>query len=267
MPKIKVGNINMYYEVQGQGDPVLMLMGGSFPIGAGGVLWGPLLPAISSEYEVIIHDNRGTGWTDAPDYPYTFKMMADDSAGLMDALGFESAHIIGYSFGSMIAQHFALDHPEKVISLVLMDGVPLPLVPESVAAAEMLVAGWPQAMADVGRLVWFVPEFRDNNPQMVDDIVAKFLKFAGPGYGFKHQLEGALIHDTLERLPQIKAPTLVMDGDQDYLVPLEIFKDMASRIPNAELVVMEGVGHMFGWEVPERVSKIILDFLKRHPKK
>ena len=265
MPTAKVGDINIYYEVLGRGEPVLMIQGGSFP--SHGEMWGPLLPALAREYECIIFDNRGAGWTDAPDYPYTFPMMGDDGANLLDYLGFKKVHLIGYSFGSMIAQHCILDHPEKFHSLVLMDGQHIPIVPDAVAAADALVDGWPEAMAQVGALVWFVPEFRDKNPQVVADVVEKFLASAGPKHGFKHQLEASATHSTIERLSQIKVPTLVIDGDQDYLAPLELFKDMHSKIPNAELVLLDGVGHLFPFEDPERTNKAILDFLRRHPMK
>ncbi|MBM3120328.1 MAG: alpha/beta fold hydrolase, partial [Chloroflexi bacterium] len=115
MPTAKVGDINIYYESHGDGEPLLLIQG----YGQYSGHWAPLIPSFSREYRVISFDNRGTGRSDKPDIPYTMKMMADDVKRLLDAIGIDSAHVFGVSMGGMIAQEFALNHPDKLISLIL----------------------------------------------------------------------------------------------------------------------------------------------------
>src|ERR1044071_6561394 len=115
MPSVRVGEISMYYIEAGRGEPLVLVMG----LGAGHLAWGFQVPAFAERYRVIAFDNRGAGQTDAPDHPYTTRMMADDTVGLMDALGVERAHVLGVSMGGMIAQEIALDHPDRVRSLQL----------------------------------------------------------------------------------------------------------------------------------------------------
>src|SRR5918999_4111134 len=113
MPKVRVGDIEMFYVEAGRGDPLVLIMGFS----GDHLAWGFQLPAFAERYRVIAFDNRGAGQTDTPDHPYTTRMMADDTVGLMDKLGVGHAHVLGASMGGMIAQELALHHPERVRSL------------------------------------------------------------------------------------------------------------------------------------------------------
>ncbi|MCK4963645.1 MAG: alpha/beta fold hydrolase, partial [Dehalococcoidia bacterium] len=115
MPTTKVGDINMYYEVHGEGEPLLLIMG----LGSDLTSWIFQIPEFSKKYQVIAFDNRGVGRTDAPDVPYSTAMMADDTTGLLDALGIEKAHVLGLSMGGFIAQELAVKYPQRVKSLVL----------------------------------------------------------------------------------------------------------------------------------------------------
>jgi len=113
MPYAKNGDINIYYEVHGEGEPLAMIMG----YGGDLTRWSRILPYLSKDYKAIIFNNRGIGQTDKPDIPYTIKMMAADLAGLLDTIGIKAAHIFGVSMGGMKAQQFALDYPQKVVCL------------------------------------------------------------------------------------------------------------------------------------------------------
>ena len=115
MPKVRVGDIEMHYVEAGAGAPLVLIMGFSGDYTA----WGLQIRAFAERHRVIAFDNRGTGQTDTPDAPYTTRMMADDTAGLLDALGIDRAHLIGISMGGMIAQELALAYPERVSSLHL----------------------------------------------------------------------------------------------------------------------------------------------------
>ena len=115
MPKVRVGDIEMYYAEAGSGEPLLLIMG----FGGDHLAWAFQVPTLAQRHRVIAFDNRGAGQTDAPDHPYTTRMMADDACGLLDALNIDRAHVIGVSMGGMIAQELALNHPDRLRSLHL----------------------------------------------------------------------------------------------------------------------------------------------------
>jgi pimeloyl-ACP methyl ester carboxylesterase len=117
MPTIKVGDISIYYEVHGEGEPLLLISG----LGRDLTAWMFQTPEFSKKYRVIAFDNRGIGRTDAPDMPYSTEMMANDTVGLMNALSIEETHILGLSMGGQIAQYLAFKYPKRVRSLILAD--------------------------------------------------------------------------------------------------------------------------------------------------
>ncbi len=268
MPTVKVGDISIYYEVHGEGEPLLLIMGYGHNSGH----WFSQIPGLSQEYGVIAFDNRGTGRSDKPDIPYTIEMMARDAAGLLEALGIDAAHIYGVSMGGMIAQEFALRHPDKVLSLVLgctTPGGSNTILPDAEAMdllfdTERMKRLTPEQGARETLPFLCNQEFIDNNPDIVEQYVSKTVEHVTPLHGFMRQAEAIMKHDTYDRLPQIKAPTLVIAGTADRLVPVGNSRILASRIPNAELVILENMGHFFFMEALEEASKAILDFLGRH---
>jgi 3-oxoadipate enol-lactonase len=265
MPTVKANDINIYYEIHGEGEPLLMIQGYSFYSGH----WFTLVPEMAKEFRVIIFDNRGTGRTDKPEAPYTMKMMAADAKGLLDTLGIDKANVFGVSMGGMIAQEFALTYPDKVFNLIIgcsncggtKQVLPTPEAlaflfdPEmaklSVAERARLTAPW----------IW-TQDFVDNNPQAVELLVSVTAKYPTPPQGYAGHASAIAGHDTCDRLPQIRVPTLVIAGDSDRLIPNENSKIIASKIPGAELVIVKNAGHGFT-QSPE-AAKAILDFLKRH---
>jgi len=265
MPKAKVGDINIYYEVHGEGEPLVLIMGASGTT----AWWGPQIPLLSQEYKVVVFDNRGIGHSDAPDFPYTTKMMADDTVGLMDALGIDSAHIFGFSMGGLIAQELALNYPQRVVSLVLAGtGYGGSVLPEEARTLSRQAAAMP--LEDIVHMMppmVFTMEYVEGNPKAIEEFIVRVLEKPAPPHGRLHQTEAVDAHDTYDRLPHIKAPTLVIGGEKDGLVAIEHQKEFASRLENAEFVELEGCGHLFFLQKPEEVSKFVLDFLRRHPKK
>jgi 3-oxoadipate enol-lactonase len=266
MPTVKAGDINIYYEIHGDGEPLLMIQG----YGQYSGHWAALVPPFSKEYRVIIFDNRGTGRSDKPEVPYTIKMMAADVKGLLDAIGIDKAHVLGVSMGGMVAQEFALNYPEKVISLVLgctLCGGKRQIIPTK-EALEFLFSPEMSKLSVEERARVTVPwlwtkEFIDKHPEAVEWYVETTMKYPTSPQGFSGQAQAMVSHDACDRLPQIKAPTLVIVGDADRLIPMDNSKMIASLISGAELVVIPDAGHGFS-EVPEAAAAI-LDFLKRHP--
>ena len=267
MATVKVNDINIYYEIHGEGPPLVLIMG----LGGDLTRWYRILPILSREFRVITFDNRGAGRSDKPDIPYTMEMMADDIAGLLDVTGIEAAHVFGVSMGGMIAQHFGLRHPQRATSLILGctrcggahsiaddAGASRLLNPERLRtmsaeerARELLPALWSQ-------------EFIDNNPDIVEEHIAITSKYPIDEASYTRQMQAANDHDTYERLPEINRPTLVITGEDDRLIPAENSRILASRIPGAELVILEGAGHGFHSQKNEETCKIITDFMKRH---
>jgi 3-oxoadipate enol-lactonase len=273
MPKVKVGDINMYYEIHGSGEPLAFISGlGSTTEGAKQLL---RLPVLSREYRVVLFDNRGAGRSEAPDAPFTFNTMADDLAGLLDAIGVDSAHIMGASMGGGIAQHFALRHPRMVISLVLMCAScgGTHRIPSDDEYTRLSNSPELLKMPMKERSKLMLPflvnqDFIDKNPKIVQRFLTKRtqIKYPTPPQGYMRHRQAIMAHDTYERLTEIKAPTLVINGDADRVVPVENARILASRIPNAELKIFKNTGHGM-IEAGEELNRIILDFLRRHSTK
>lgn len=264
----KVGDINIDYEVHGEGEPLVLIMG----YGSNSRAWFLNVPAFSKEYRVVVFDNRGTGLTDKPDIPYTMEMMADDTIGLLDSIGIDVAHILGVSMGGFIAQNIALRYPERIISLILactQCGSTQQIAPDPEVLAYLSDFERMQRLTVEERARQLLShivsqQFIDNNPDIVKQFVVKRADYPTPPHGLTRQWEAIAGHATYDRLPEIKAPTLVIAGDADKLLPVENSRILADRIPNAELVLLENMGHGFFIEAADEVHKTVIDFLKRH---
>ncbi len=268
MPAVKVGDINIYYETHGEGEPLVLIMGYGGHVGH----WFRLIPLLSRNYCVVAFDNRGTGRSDKPDMPYTMEMMAGDTAGLLAAIGIDTAHIFGVSMGGCIAQQFALCYPEKVASLILGGthcGVSNLVKLEKSSGNylhdfELIERQTPEEH-ERGMLDYLVSrEFIRNQKDIVDQYITKVTEYVTPIHALIAQYEAIMGFDNYDRLPEIQAPTLVLCGDTDKMVSPENSRLLASRIPNARLIMLEGIGHGFFLEAVEQSAKVIMDFLKRH---
>ena len=268
MPTVKVNDINIYYETHGEGEALVLIMG----YAGSSAAWLRQIPGLSQEYRVVAFDNRGTGRSDKPDIPYTMEMMAGDIAGLLDAIGIDAAHMYGVSMGGAIAQHFALGYPERVISLILgcaMCGGAHSIMPDTEAMTVLFDFERMQQMTPEERFREALPflfsqEFIDDNPDIIEQFMVKSVEYITPPHGYTRQAEATMGHDTYDRLPHIKAPTLVIVGDADKIVPVENSRILASRIPGAELVILDNKGHGFFIEAADEANKAILDFMRKH---
>ncbi len=265
----KVGDINLYYEVHGKGEPLVLVMG----YGLHGGHWYAIRDKLAREYRVIVFDNRGTGRSDKPEMPYTAKMMAGDVVGLLDALDIGAANVFGISMGGMIAQEFALNYPDRLNNLILgctfCGGTKaIPLDPECVAFFSNPEL-YTLSIEDMARatIPWlWNKEFIENNPAASERFIATCCEYPTPLQTFMSHQNAILTHDTYDRLPDIKAPTLIIAGSGDRQIPYENSKLLASMIPNAELAIIENAGHVFFTDSAEKTVKIVLDFLRRHSK-
>jgi len=262
LPQARVGEIKMYYEVYGEGEPLLLIMG----LGSDLTGWIFQTPELSQKYRVVAFDNRGAGRTDAPDVPYTIRMMADDTVGLMDVLGIDKAHVLGISMGGYIAQEMAIKYPRRARSLILVTTSAGPYLLET-----HIVTAWVEAaLKGVSQKTFFqlmLPFiftdkfFEDSDMvQMAVDMIAA-RSSATPDHALVRQLMACLEHDARGRLSQITVPTLVVAGQDDILVPFTLSQELAAGIPDARLVVLEGGGHGFNTDNPDRFNQAVLEFL------
>ncbi len=199
-------------------------------------------------------------------------MMADDLAGLLDALGIKAAHICGESFGGMIAQHFVLNYPQKVTSLILRCttcGGPhsAPRDPEYLKLnTDPEIQKLPEEERNRRSMPFMVSRaYIDSHPRAYEEFFGsrKPLKYPTTPLGYKRLGEVMDKHDTYNRLPEIKAPTMVIQGDADRVLNPANGRILASRIPGAELAIIKDAGH-FLFEAPEEFNKLALQFLKKH---
>jgi len=263
VPKVKVNDIQVYYEVRGEGFPLVMITG----LSGNTDWWDPrVIRGLSKNFKIVLFDNRGAGRTDVTDRECTIRLFADDTAGLMDALRISRAHVLGVSMGGMIAQELALNYPEKVEKLVLCSTTcgGAKSLPPSQEVLDVLTADASVLSAEeVARMVvplCFTKDFIDNNPDYVELMIRQILKAPISDEAYRRQLNAIMQFDTYDRLSQIKAPTLVLRGKRDILIPPENGSILAKAIPNAKLANLERSAHLLTEDM-EEVIHVITEFL------
>jgi pimeloyl-ACP methyl ester carboxylesterase len=262
MEKVTVGDIDMCYQVIGEGHPLVMIMG----LTANMDWWDPeLLESLSKRYRVLIFDNRGAGRTDAPPGEFTIKQFADDTAGLMDALGFDHAHVMGVSMGGMIAQELVLNYPERVDNLVLCVTFcgGQETVPASQEVLDKLIKRppTPEEQAKQTLTLLFPEEWLETHKEYFDGFLEIYMRAPTTDENALRQFMACANFSDYDRLPLIDKPTLVACGAEDILIPPENSRIIADRIPGAKLVEYEGAGHGFINQYREEFTPVLVDFL------
>jgi len=263
MPKVKVNDIQMFYEVHGEGFPLIMIMGFT----GNTSWWDPRwIQTLSEKFKIIAFDNRGAGRTDISDREYSIKLFADDTAGLMDALGIPRANVLGISMGGMIAQELVLNYPEKVKKVVLCSthcgGA------RSVQASEEVLRTLTAdrrgvSVEEVARMtipLFFTEDFLKNIPGVEELVIEQISRNPISNEAFMRQVSAIMQFDTYDRLSQIKTPTLILHGKQDILIPPENGSILGKAIPGSRLVFFEDCAHGL-LEETEEVLRTILEFL------
>lgn len=258
--------IRMNYRRVGSGEPLLLIMGTSGSLG----LWAPVEPGLAGAHEVVSFDNRGLGGSERGDGEIRMRSLADDAAALLDALGIERAHVCGWSLGSAVAQELALAHPQKVGALVLyatwgrLDGF-------MTAMLAALSHPWETGDIEVALTALglaFSPELL-NSPDfeaLMEQFLPLFPSTETQIATTREQWEADRAHDTLDRLPEISAPTLVIAGEQDLLTPPWQCRAVAERIPGARYECFSGPGssHALAMERSEEFTRLVTGFLAEH---
>ena len=258
MPFAENKRAKIYWDEQGRGEPVLLIMG----LGWESDMWYRSRPVLSERYRTIVFDNRGVGRSDVPAGPYPISLMASDAAAVLDEAGIESAHLFGVSMGGMIAQEFALQYPNRVRSLILgctSAGGPTAVRPEP-AVLNALMSPGTTADEFAATINPFLYDSRTPRERIEEDMVLRRRWWPNPA-GYTAQLQGILAWEAYSRLPNIKAPTLVIHGGSDQLVPPENGELIADRIRDAKLVTIPHAGHVLATDQPDAVHRAVLEFL------
>lgn len=265
MPYADANGIDIYYELRGEGHPLVMIIGLS-----GNIDWWDrtLLSLLAEKFQLVIFDNRGSGRSGKPRVEYSIPLMAADTAGLLRSLGIDRAHVLGVSMGGKIALQLALDYPEMVERLVLCctscgGDEQVATSPELVA---MLGAGRKGiTVEDVARSslnLLFPRSYVRENPELMEDFIRRFQIAPTRGHAFFAQLAAVAGFGVFARLKEIAAPTLVLTGDSDELVPPDNSRILAENIPGAKLITYPGAAHFFFSQFPEQVASDITTFLE-----
>lgn len=254
----------LYYEVYGEGEPLLLIPGFSFGHGT----WAGHVPVYASGFQVIVFDPRGTGQSSFPEgIELTVGLMADDAVSLLDALGVDAAHVYGLGLGSNVALDMALRYPERIGSLILGEANPgsSHKVPAEEWAAAAVAAAMTQGVTAPNFLeAMFSPAYLTEHRS---EAMARFE--ASPGYPPPFEVMASQIganarYDVYDRLPGITAPTLILNGADDPLTPAENARILTERIPGAELVLLEGARAEYKDEKQEEADAAVLEFLRAH---
>jgi len=225
MPTAQVNDIEMYYEIHGDG-PWLVLIAG---LGVDLSIFQQSIDELAKQYKVLVFDNRGVGKTDKPDVPYSIQMMADDTFSLLASLGIKRALVLGLSMGGRIAMELTLSHPEMTEKLIL------------VSTSSSL-------QAEISPFVKMIKRVRS------------LRKSDQPYYAFIRQLKASSGYDCTGRLKEISAPALIVYGKNDKLVTASQIDDMKRNIKNSELASFSG-GHLFFLLKSEQFTARLLEFL------
>ena len=250
---------------RGEGEPLLLIQGMS----GNHLAWGePFLSDLERDFDVVAYDHRGVGRSSAVTDPFTITELADDAAALIAALGWEAAHVVGISMGGMVAQELALRHPDRIRTLTLGctyaggEGSALTSSQVSTKLAEAMMAGDPDRAIATAYEVNVSPGYgADKSAYGTFYEMATALPTPVPVIML--QMQAIAAHNTLDRLHEISAPTLVIHGTVDEMLPYSNAVLIASKIPDAQLETLEGVGHMFWWEQPERSAAAIRALVER----
>jgi len=243
MPKITVGGLDINYKILGKGEPLLLIIGLSFSL----LDWGTEFPNLLAEhYQVILFDNRDAGETSHAAAAYTLADIATDAVGLLNALNIPKAHVLGISMGGMIAQQLALQYPDKLSQLIL--GC-------TVAGGSCSQLG---SFGDVlnGNLLDFLfpSDFTQANQARLATFFETTTPYHSRGDALTRQLQAVHSHDTCKVLEQITAPTLVITGDSDRVIPSSNSFFLADKISNAAIKVINNAGHGFCFSHPDTTA-------------
>lgn len=269
MPFTVNNDVKIYYEVQGEGFPLLLIMG----LGGHSHSWGNQVEEFSKYFKVITVDNRGAGKSDKPDELYSMRLYSKDIKAVLDELKIEKVYVLGLSMGGLIAQEFYHSNSERVKALVLGctgvgSGDPAFLYP-SIKVMDTLNL-MPHSKEDIFEVmqkkvsVFYHPDYIKKNPDLVRNMLEDLREAPQPSYAYKRQLKSCFLTPAYwnsPRLYRIKVPVLIIHGEDDQVWPLGNAKFLHSHIQNSQFEVIKNAAHMFFLEKFEEFNQKVLKFL------
>ena len=260
MPKVAVADGQIHYEEAGQGQPLIFVSG----LGGTGNYWRPQVPAFSSRFRVITYDHRGTGSSDRLQRAFSIDQMTAELAQLMDALKIARARIVGWSTGGAIGQTLAIEQPQRVERLVLCSTWTHcdPWFRRLFEArSEILRKGGSELYAAFYPLWVYPPEHVNARDAAIEEERRQAVAGSPPVEVVMGRINALLGFDRRAGLSRIKAPTLVVASDNDYVIPVYHAEALTRAIPGARLAILRGGGHANSATQPEEFNRIVLEFL------
>ncbi len=276
MPHVSINGINIYYEEQGEGDPLVLISGMGFPLD----LWFVQIRELSKDFRVITPDNRGIGQSDKPNEEYSIAMMAAETVGLLKTLGIAKAHVAGMSMGGFISQEIALSYPSMVNRLILiatcMGGkrsllLGQPFWDKMETALQDLSHRyentesqdlWRRQMYRTDLTLMASPVFVQNHPDILDQAVSLRMKNVQPFHAFVRQFNACNSFDITNRAQNITQPTLIILGKDDPIFPIPLADDFKQKIPHAKMITYPDCGHVINLEKGDQLSCDMREFLR-----
>ena len=261
MPKASIGDAEIYYEESGRGEPLLLVPG----LSGQGSFWSPQVVDLARDFRVVIHDHRGAGQSTHSRITYSVEQMADDVLKLMDALRIETAHFVGHSTGGAIGQVIALDHPRRLRSLVLSAtwAGPDPYFRRVFESRkEVLQTLGLEAYLRASALFLMPPAWVSANDRVLTEQHRAALAGAAPIEVMTSRIDAIVRHDRRARLGDIRVPTLVIVAQDDMITPRFYSDELASRVPGAKLVVLDGGGHFAPVAAADSYNRAVGGFLR-----
>ncbi len=253
--------VNIQYQIRGTGNPLVLIMG----FGADGNVWELHVAEYEKHFKCIILDNRGVGKSDQPEGPYTTAIMAEDVVAVMDHAGVTKARVAGISMGGAITQSLVLNHPERVHSIALISTWPrfnnyAKTVYENLK--KLRVTSKPEDFMELLQLWIFAPPYYETGMKDLKEGQDGAANNPNPQskYGFDGQLDACIHHDVVERLSEIKVPTLITVGDMDIFTPPAFSRILHENIEGSVYVNFPEGGHVHHWEDLERFNQVTTDF-------
>ncbi len=267
MAKVTANGITIAYEIEGSGPPLVLVAG----LGYSRWMWHKMVPGLAENFQVLSYDNRGVGQSDKPAGPYNAQLLAEDLFCLLEELGIEKTAVFGHSMGGFVAQAFVLAYPEKVTKLILSAtnfGGPrhVPVTQEALAVL-MDTTSDPLTRLRNGILVSCAEDFAERQPTVVDEWLTYRANHPIDPAGYQAQMGVGLALMSEEacfehKLSAVTAPTLILSGAEDKVVPPANVDLLAGAIPHAATAIIEQAGHFFPLEQPETAVNIVTKFLR-----
>jgi pimeloyl-ACP methyl ester carboxylesterase len=258
MPFVENLGARIHWDEEGSGAPLLLIMG----LGWSSHAWHRTRPVLSEKYRTIALDNRGVGRSEAPPGPYSIAQMAADAAAVLNAARVNTAHIFGVSMGGMIAQEFALQYPNKVRSLIL--GCTAAGGPQAVRAEQEVLQVLMTRGQDPDQFAKAIRPFiyaQGTSQERIEEDTTVRRKWYPSADAYFAQLQAIMAWEAYSRIGQISAPTQVIHGENDRLVPPENARQISARIPGAKLVMLAKASHIFATDQPHAAHAAVLEFL------